>query len=133
MSTNSKSIGETHEALILARLLQLGWVVSLPFGDNQRYDMVVDRDGVLFRAQCKTGRLSRGAIMFPTASKNGFTGVRSSYEGQIDVFVVYCVETERVYWVPISDAGTSTYCSLRSDPAKNGQKKGIRMADQFIV
>lgn len=42
LPANSKSIGERSEAMALAHFLQLGWVVLLPFGDNQRYDLVID-------------------------------------------------------------------------------------------
>jgi hypothetical protein len=33
-----------------------GYSVLLPFGVNQRYDLVLDLDGRFVRAQCKTGR-----------------------------------------------------------------------------
>ena len=51
MATNSKAIGETTEAVILAHLVRRGDSVSLPFGNTQRYDMIVDRRDKLIKAQ----------------------------------------------------------------------------------
>src|SRR5262249_30713483 len=51
---NTKSIGEVSEAIILAEFLKAGFPVLLPFGDNQRYDMVVEVGGRFLRVQCKT-------------------------------------------------------------------------------
>jgi hypothetical protein len=51
---NTKSIGETSEAVVLAEFIKAGFPVLLPFGDNQRYHMVVEVYGRLLRVQCKT-------------------------------------------------------------------------------
>jgi hypothetical protein len=40
--------------------------VSIPFGTNQRYDLIVDLGDRLVRVQCKTGRLRDGTIKFAT-------------------------------------------------------------------
>lgn len=54
-TTNSKSVGERSEAAILNWLIQLGYAVSIPFGNNQRYDLIADDGKGLIRVQCKTG------------------------------------------------------------------------------
>jgi hypothetical protein len=44
MKNNTKEVGERSEAQIIAKLLRDGKnVVLLPFGDNQRYDLVLER------------------------------------------------------------------------------------------
>ena len=58
---------------MLAQLIDRGYRVLLPFGVNQRYDLVVDNDGELLKAQIKTGRLRNGVIEFKAQS------VRSTY------------------------------------------------------
>lgn len=116
--------------MILARLIRLGYSVSLPFGNNQRYDMVVEEDGRLLKVQCKTGRLKGGTVNFPTSSINGFTGKRRGYKGHADLFMVYCPINGEVYRVPVSVAG-AVECNLRLTPAKNGQIKGVKLAEDF--
>jgi len=65
---NTKALGEVTEGVILAHLLRRGEVVLLPFGNNQRYDMVVDRSGLLIKAQCKTGDYDKARSAFVPTS-----------------------------------------------------------------
>ena len=62
---NNKTIGEHSEAILIAKLLEVGYGVLTPFGDNRRYDLVIeDADGNFHRVQCKTGRVAKdGAYM----------------------------------------------------------------------
>ena len=120
------------EAVILALLIQRGDTVSLPFGNNQRYDMIVDRGGGLIRAQCKTGRLRNGVVVFSTSSCNGFTGEHRDYKGQADVFLVWCPQLNTVYEVPVSSCGKQQV-SLRTTRARNGQSTYIRRAADYLV
>jgi PD-(D/E)XK nuclease superfamily protein len=53
--------------------------------------------------------------------------VRRSYEGEIDLFLVYCPQTDRVYALSVDDAAQAEG-SLRVDPTANRQSKGIRWA-----
>ena len=43
-----------------AALIEAGYAVSKPFGENQRYDLVIDDGETLARVQVKTGRLRNG-------------------------------------------------------------------------
>jgi PD-(D/E)XK endonuclease len=101
---NPKAVGEMTEAVILAHLVQRGDTLLLPFGNNQQY-MVIDRDGDLIRAQCKTGRLRNGVVRFCVCSINGFTGEHRDYKGQADVFLVWFRELNTVYEVPVDVCG----------------------------
>lgn len=130
---NPKSIGEISEAVVLAHLVKAGHVVLMPFGDNQRYDFVIDRgvDG-FERVQVKTGRLTSGVVRFKCSSVNGFTGLRTTYDGQADTFMVYCPENDTVYAVPVSECGTSGV-SLRVDAPLGGTRSNIRMASDYLA
>lgn len=134
MSRDSKSIGERTEGLVLAALLRRGKTVLLPFGDNQRYDLLVDnKDGSFTRVQCKTGRLKLGSIRFNTYSTNQ-KGIRKLYLGSADAFGVYCPETDKSYLVPMLDvANIGTTAMLRVDHPKNNQITKIRMAAQYEI
>lgn len=129
---NPKAIGEISEGFVLAHLLKLGKVVLIPFGNNQRYDFVIDDNGTFVRAQVKTGRLVDGVVVFKTSSVNGFTGARRTYAGVADVFLVYCPETEVVYSVAVGLCGASEM-RLRINPAKGGPKTTIRWARDYVL
>jgi hypothetical protein len=136
---NNKTIGERSEAIIMAKLLEVGYGVLMPFGDNRRYDLVIeDADGKFYRIQCKTARLMNGGacINFATAStyyhtKAGKTGFgRRGYHGEIDYFAVYSPDTRGVYLVPIDHVGT-TSAKLRLAPTGNRQEKHVRWAKNY--
>lgn len=61
---NSKRKGEISEAVVISELLKRNLTVSVPFGENARYDLVVDDDGDFERVQCKTGSLKNGGYSF---------------------------------------------------------------------
>ena len=126
---NPKTVGEISEGQVVAALLRLGKVVLTPFGDNQRYDLVVEEDGVFIRVQVKTGRLRNNTIQFNTSSTTYEKGWKD-YRGSADVFGVYCHETDTVYIVPVLECGHRE-ARLRLKPTKNGQKTNVRIASHY--
>ena len=125
--------------MVLARLVQAGKEILVPFGENQRYDLVIDEGDRFIRVQCKTGRLRKGAISFNTCSvdyhhpnSRGSRPYRRDYCGDAELFGVYCLATDGVYLVPVEDVGRST-ASLRIEPTRNGQAKKIRWAKNYLL
>jgi PD-(D/E)XK endonuclease len=118
-------------------LNEAGFAVSIPFGENVRYDLIIDDGCRLARVQCKTGRLRQGAVLFNVCSCYGHhlrpTETRRDYRGQVDYFVVYCSETSGVYLVPIEDLTMSNQASLRIEPPRNGQRLRIRNACDYEI
>jgi len=130
---NSKAIGERSEAAVMASLLKAAEVVLFPFGDNQRYDLVLDRDGVFVRIQVKTGRLKNGAIGFNLCSSYAHRGRGTrNYRGQCEFFGVFCPELDEVYLVPVEAVGTS-WCSLRVAPLKGSNGREPLWAEDYRV
>lgn len=134
-----KTVGDRTTAIVLARLLQVYPLVLLPFGENQRYDLVIDDHGRYTRVQCKTGRLRDGAIRFHTCSvtyhhpnNRGTLYYRHDYRDAADLFGVYCPENDKVYLVPV-DAVGAVEGFLRIDPTRNNQAKKIRWAKDYEV
>jgi hypothetical protein len=123
----------------MAALVAAGKVVLAPCVQIRPYDLVIEEDGSFFRVQCKTGRLFRGAVAFRPhrlrAAKRETGWIRrvTNYKGDVDFFGVFCPEIESVYLVPIGVVNTSMSCFLRLTPPKNGQKKGIRWAEDYLV
>jgi hypothetical protein len=132
LSRHPVDIGARTEATILAELVKRGYRVLLPFGENQRYDLVLDLDGSFHRVQCKTGRLRNGCVVFSAKSvqSNMRRAVIRDYEGDIELFIVHCPETDALYAISIDEA-TRTQGTLRIDPTGNGQGKRIRWARDY--
>jgi hypothetical protein len=103
-----KRLGEAAEAAFLARAIQLGFSVSLPWGDSNRYDSVVELNHGLLRVQVKSATLyAETRYRVKTTGANG--KVYTSKE--IDFFVAYVVPENIWYIIPIQAIG---------------QRKGVR-------
>jgi hypothetical protein len=135
---NHKAIGEMSEAYIIAKLIEVGYNVLVPYGDSIRYDLVIeDEDGNFWRVQCKTGWLdkTRSVIKFATASSYNYTmknKVWKHYRGQCDYFAVYCSETRGVYLLSVEEVGL-TQAMLRLVPTANNQEQGVRWAKDYEI
>lgn len=126
---NSVSIGEKTEAIILAELIKRDYTVLIPYGNNQRYDYVLDIDGRFVRVQCKTARLRNGCLMFNACSFHTITGKRRSYDGEVDIFVVYSPDLDKIYRLDADGLGQSP--SLRVDDPKTNSKNITRWAKDY--
>lgn len=130
---NTKKIGDTAVAGVLAKLLKKGYAILLPFGDSQRYDLVLDKEGQFFSVQCKSGRVRNGSIRFNSSSTEWYKGYRrKNYKGQIDYFGVYCPEIDKTYLVPVDVVG-ETQGILRIAPPKNNQAKCVRWGSEYEI
>jgi hypothetical protein len=131
-SSHPVDVGTRTEGAILSELHRRGYRILVPFGQNQRYDLVLEIDGSFLRVQCKTGRLRNGCVEFSAQSVrvNTKRTVRRNYKGEIDLFMVHCPETGGTYAVPI-DAVTGSNGTLRIHPTANGQEKKVRWARDY--
>ena len=132
-----KAIGDRSQLAVMLALDDAGYAVFVPYGENTRFDLVID-DGIrLGRVQCKTGRLQSGAVRFRACSSYAHHPnpkiLKRDYLDEIDYFGVYCPETHGVYLVPIDCAQVRRECALRVDPSRNGQRERIRMAADYEI
>lgn len=118
--------------MILARLLNYGYSVSVPWGDNQKYDLLVDDGGKFIRVQCKTAWISGEGLRFNATSHTTLKGkpVSVGYLEQADVFMIYSPEKALVYTMSVTDVGKD-HGFLRLTPSRY-KKRRCRYADQFI-
>ncbi len=132
LTNHPVDVGQRSEAAILSELVRRGYSVLLPFGVNQRYDLVLDLGDRYIKAQCKTGRLRNGVVLFSTKSVqcNTRRTVVKNYDGDADVFLVYCPDIGRVYCVPVEEAPIG-YMYLRVKPTLNGQEHGVNWASHY--
>jgi PD-(D/E)XK endonuclease len=134
LSQHPVDVGQRSEAAVIGELVKRGYRVLLPFGVNHRYDLVIDVQGRFLRAQCKTGRLRHGSVVFHSSSirSNTREAVIRSYRGEVDLFLVYCPDTDEVYVVDVAEVGTSEV-RLRIEPTRNGQDARIRWAAEHVL
>ncbi|WP_336000894.1 group I intron-associated PD-(D/E)XK endonuclease [Halorientalis halophila] len=113
----TKNRGDESEARIVHELLAAGYSVSIPFGDNDKYDLIVDDGERMHRVQCKTAWANKqNTIRFNTHSQTTEDGQYSeqTYQGRIEAFVVRYPPRETLYWIDVADA-TTQKMELRFD------------------
>ena len=133
MELTAKQKGNLTELQCLTAFYKQGCHVSLPYGENSRYDMIVDVEGKLLRVQVKTSSNKKdnvNAIEFSCRSSyvnsTGVKNVRYS-ENEIDYFATYW--DNQCYLIPVNECSVTK--TLRFAPPKSGQIKGISFATEY--
>ena len=115
---NSKRKGNITELSVALAFQKLNIPVAIPFGDCERYDLIVEINNKLYKIQCKTSSYYRGdssKISFncrSTSTKQGQTIHKSYSENEIDFFAT--VFNDKCYLVPVGE--TSSEKILRLEP-----------------
>jgi len=131
---NTKTKGNISEAKALFEFQKFNIPVSLPWGDNERYDMIAEFGGKLNKIQVKTANEEgNGSITcYCRSSKNHTTHKElKTYENEIDYFVFYNQIRDIIALVPISEVGSNKTIKLRVEPPKNGQVCNIRFFSDY--
>jgi PD-(D/E)XK nuclease superfamily protein len=115
---NNKRRGEAAEAAFLAKACGLRFAVCKPWGDSERYDLVVDYGRGFWRVQVKARSVySRSKYQVSMENYRGRTYTRE----EIDFFVVYIVPENVWYVVPIEIAETQKIMCF--NPSSRGKAK----------
>ena len=133
MSSKTKEKGDVSEARALFEFQRLGIPVSLPWGDNLRYDMVIEVDNSLYKVQIKTANeIVNGSIRcYTRSSKNHTTNKKYDiYDGDTDYFVFYNQEMDKLAIVPIEEIGKKKSIALRINKPLNNQSN-VRYFDDY--
>lgn len=101
---NTKSKGDIAVADAISFYTRSGHQVLLPFGDKQKYDLVVDVDGSFLKVQCKftSQRNASGTHLVPLRVLGGNRSRTINYtyrEGDFDLLYVLTDDGKR-YVVP---------------------------------
>jgi len=112
---NTKRTGELSEAAFLLKAESLGFHVSRPWGDSERYDFILDTGPRLWRVQLKCTEVvhARGYDIQPIYAIYGQGKVVYTAE-QIDVLVAHIIPKDTWYVLPVDAFAPSK--SLRFYP-----------------
>lgn len=133
---NTVSIGDIGESLAIAKFTKEGLTVSKPLSNNARYDLIVEFNNKLYKVQVKTtNSIKEGKMTFATKTTNYTKGnwASNAYsKDEVDIFFLYCVENEWCgLYYSIESATIPVELNIRTVPPKNGQKVGIRFAEEY--
>lgn len=110
--------------------------MSIPFGDNARYDLIADFGGKLNKIQvkyCDHITKNNSVVLYCRSSTNHTTNKHyTTYENDIDYFAFYIPKWDISLLIPISDIGNKKDITVRKYAPKNGQKSGIRLIQDYL-
>ena len=133
MELTSKQKGNLTELQCLSAFAAEGCGVSIPYGDNSKYDFIADLDGKLLKIQVKTSSLKdEGSIKFSCRTTHvNCTGVKNERysANEIDFFATYW--DGQCYLVPVAECSVDK--TLRFVAPKSGQLKGISFAKDYLL
>ena len=134
MPQNSKTKGQSSEARVLYEFAKRDIPICVPWGDNERYDLIAEFNNKFNRIQVKTcNEEVNGSIKcYCRSSTNHTTNKKlTTYENEIDYFVFVNQVYDLVAIVPIEFIGSKQVIQLRITPPANGQIKNIHYFSDF--
>ena len=133
---NPKAQGEKGQRIVIGELAKFNLDVAIPLSDNLPFDLIVYRDGKLFRAQVKSGSTSStgssGSIEFNLRTSNWYKGTSKTYcKDDCDVMIL-CDYTN-VYLLTCDDFSGRTSFTIRQRPSKQNQVKNCHSHEKYIL
>lgn len=112
----------------------LGYDISIPWGDNARYDFVLDVNHKLYKLQCKTStKESDGVYNFRCNSSYLNAQGNRTREYSNDDVDFFCTFIEnKCYLVPYDQCGKREK-KMRFVKPKNNQTQGITFAQEYLA
>ena len=132
-TVNTKHIGALAELQCITYLFNLGYDISVPFGDNCSYDFILDVNHKLYKIQAKTSRLIEpGVYKFSCCKKriNNHKNIRKFYdENEVDYYATFI--NDKCYLVPFGESSDNK--TMRFVPPKNNNVKNITFANEYLA
>lgn len=135
---NTKKVGNLTELQCATRLYELGCAVSIPFGNSEKYDLIIDYDNKLYKVQIKHANIHYDELneaeyitfecRWQSHNSQGYRQNKYTKE-DIDFFATFY--NNECYLVPQSEC--SNVKTLRIKKPKNNQSKGISFLKDYIA
>ena len=130
IADNPKRKGSITELIVIAKLMEYG-EVSIPYGNNARYDCILDINNTLIRIQIKTANIldeNRFSIPFANNRSNACGNVRKIYTSEeVDYIATYLQDELYLF-----ETGTHTnMMTISFNYPSNGLKNKINLAENY--
>ena len=136
MLFNQKQIyGITTELIVAQKFIEKGYIVSIPYGNNSRYDMIVDTDKNRYRIQVKHASINDNGSYTVNTSNTVTTasGNSKKYYTKKDVdFIVTIIEDQLVV-IPVEMVEHSQSKIFTTVLPQYGAKSNCNLIEDFSV
>ena len=131
-----KAKGDLAELRVATDLLDRGYRIAFPYGEDWNYDLILCRGERLERVQvkytCSDGRVVRVNCASQSLTNGKVKKIKRYTAEIIDWIAAYDVTTDRCFYVPARILGDGhRLLSLRLEPPLNNQCAGIRRAEDY--
>jgi hypothetical protein len=132
-----KTKGDLAELKVATDLLERGYRIAIPYGEDHDFDLILCRDDRLERVQVKYTE-SNGNIIVVRCRSHSLTNgkvKRTKYytAATVDWIAVFDPTSDRCYYVPSSELGSGvTSIRLRLTAPGNNQRAGVRWANDYL-
>jgi len=134
---DSKRKGRIALLKVQLRAVERGCMTSVPTSEDCRYDLILDEDSKLRRAQVKWGGMecshAANAVQVDLR-KDGKGGPKSKCysASEVDLILIYVPQVDRVLAFGPEHFDGKGALIIRLAPPKNGQLKNLRMYADFL-
>lgn len=129
---NTKQKGDITELECITYFYKLGFDISIPYGENSRYDFIVDNGKDLLKIQCKTCQIKKDGIVVPCRSirtNRKRNRVILYTKAEIDYFATFY--NGRCYLIDVTEnVNTKT---LRFKPTEVTNQFGISLLEDYSL
>jgi hypothetical protein len=133
-----KMKGDLAELKVAADLLERGYKIAIPYGEDWDFDLILERNDALERVQVKHGHSNEGFIRVQCRSNSLTKGkvkrIKRYTARTIEWLAIYDSSGDTCYYIPAGELGSGRdELVLRVKPTRNGQHAGVRYANQYLA
>ena len=135
---NTKKLGNLTELQCMTYLYGLGYSISIPFGNADKYDLILDVNNKLYTIQIKhssehidvNGEAEYIKFNCTWQSHNAHGYTRTKYQtNEVDFFATFY--NGQCYLVPVEECSVEKI--LRIKLPKNNQRKGVSFLEEYTA
>jgi len=135
MRHHTKDKGDMGVGFVIADALKSGFQVATLISEHLPFDLIIiSPEMQLCRLSVKYRKASNGTLTVKFVSswndRHG-THTKKVDRTEFDATAAYCPDTGQIYYLRNDEVEVSRTMMLRLVPPKNGQKKCIKMAEDF--
>jgi hypothetical protein len=126
----TKQKGLQAELYVAHLLVRQGFTVLVPYGEDTRYDLVSEKNGIFKRIQVKYVAQKGGALEVQLRSANNHQVIHYT-PIDVDVIAAFNPEDRKVYFIPLAETLNKSCLKLRLADCKNNQQRRVVWAADF--
>jgi len=119
----TKRRGELAEVAFTHKAVSLGFAVSKPYGDSQRYDFILDSGTALYRIQVKSSSTLLNGLYHVNSQRRTGGGTVPYLPSEVDFLIAYLIPEDSWFILPIALIGNRA--SLLFNPKGYSRGPGV--------